>query len=183
MPRLVLTLMALGAVSYAVCPGSALATEVVTSTATVQVNSTSTSVTVNAGTAVLPSAVTCHGGQCDGLDPYAAGCAHDAVVLSRGSMVTEYGEETLAVVELDSSPSCNADWAQITVVQPFTRFAPYPVVNAFANLTDTTPDHSYTGLAINAGNSWSLMVAGHFHAQACLGETNGPNNLNCTSLS
>lgn len=52
--------------------------------------------------AVVPPAraASCYGLSCNGLDPYAAGCASDAVEIARGYLVWRY-----------YSPSCNAYFA------------------------------------------------------------------------
>jgi hypothetical protein len=67
-------------------------------------------------TAGPAAAASCSGGGCNGLDPYATGCAQGAYeVTSAGRFLQNpYGGTNGSVVHLFWSPSCQTNWAVVT---------------------------------------------------------------------
>jgi hypothetical protein len=58
-------------------------------------------------------AATCHGGSCNGLDPFETGCYADAQVVASGAINDTYtGSGQLGIVSLRWSPTCQAGYAQ-----------------------------------------------------------------------
>jgi hypothetical protein len=178
MRRLIPALMALTAIGFSMVPSAASAATA-TATANATVNSTSVSLTVNLGADVIPQTVTCNGASCEGLDPYAEGCANLAISIGRVPNVDANGV-LFSVTELMFSGKCQAWWAEVITIQP-TAPQPYPIIHHYVNATDATPDYSYTGLAINAGNSWTPMV-GTPSTQACLGLAPNDFGILCTPV-
>jgi hypothetical protein len=180
MKPLIPVLLGLGAV----CAGLTVPAPAAASTAVNQltvgasVNGTSTSISTQAGVAAGASRPACKGAGCEGLDPYASGCANDATS-TLADQAVDYDNEIVAVVELRSSAACNASWAEVVALQPNPAWVPAPLANAFA--PGLILDHSYTGNAVNAGNSWTAMVGSGFQAQACVVRPGTP-AFNCTAV-
>jgi hypothetical protein len=120
----------------------------------------------------------CSGDTCTGHDPYNQGCQTDAQTAARGDMLAAYGNQVIAIIELKFSAACDAAWAELTAVQP-TAILPYPVVNGYVNVDDTTPAVSYSGLPINALSSYTAMVPLHYYTEACVGELGTTGYLQC----
>jgi hypothetical protein len=153
------------------------ATSVTTSTTTISGNTFSVQLGLATGT-VTPA---CAGVTCDGLDPFASGCANDATTVALVPQIT--GTQVASLVELRHSAACGASYAQVTTFTPAPMgLAPWPVLNGFVNVTDTAPAVTYAGLQIVAGDSWTAMAHDGLHTQACIDINRSPAPFDCTPV-
>lgn len=106
---------------------------------------------------------TCYGASCNGLDPYATGCAYDGVVLATTYLYSTAGS-LLGYTQLWWSGTCQTKWAYTAAYLPPYRISAqvtradgrfsYARTNYYASSVSSFMVHATQQTAIACGQIW-----------------------------